>query len=53
MPRNSNLCGILHFLWEVVDFETEEALVCAHSASNIIVGFTKQEYADESGFFKY
>nr|CAD2154256.1 unnamed protein product [Meloidogyne enterolobii] len=48
LPRNSSLCQILHFIWETVDFEPDEALVRAYSANDAIVGFVNKKFADET-----
>lgn len=50
LPRNSSLCQILHFIWETVDFEPDEALVRAYSANDAIIGFVNKKFADETGF---
>uniref|UniRef100_A0A915LHQ2 Phytanoyl-CoA hydroxylase-interacting protein-like C-terminal domain-containing protein n=1 Tax=Meloidogyne javanica TaxID=6303 RepID=A0A915LHQ2_MELJA len=48
LPRNSSLCQILHFIWETVDFEPDEALVRAYSANDAIIGFVNKKFADET-----
>ncbi|KAL7075312.1 hypothetical protein ACQ4LE_005698 [Meloidogyne hapla] len=48
LPRNSSLCQILHFIWETVDFEPDEALVRAYSANDAIIGFLNKEIAEET-----
>ena len=59
LPRNSSLCQILHFIWETVDFEPDEALVRAYSANDAIIGFVNKKFAEETGldflnyFFSY
>jgi hypothetical protein len=52
LPRKSSLCQIFHFLWEVVDFESEDAYIHAYSSKNAIIGFTKQMFADDAGFIR-
>uniref|UniRef100_A0A915LKQ5 Phytanoyl-CoA hydroxylase-interacting protein-like C-terminal domain-containing protein n=2 Tax=Meloidogyne TaxID=189290 RepID=A0A915LKQ5_MELJA len=48
LPRNSSLCQILHFIWETVDFEPDEALVRAYSANDAIIGFVNKKFAEET-----
>ncbi|KAF7631002.1 hypothetical protein Mgra_00008778 [Meloidogyne graminicola] len=48
LPRNSSLCQILHFIWEAVDFEPDEALIKAYSANDAIIGFLNKQIADET-----
>uniref|UniRef100_A0A915P496 Phytanoyl-CoA hydroxylase-interacting protein-like C-terminal domain-containing protein n=1 Tax=Meloidogyne floridensis TaxID=298350 RepID=A0A915P496_9BILA len=48
LPRNSSLCQILHFIWETVDFQPDEALVRAYSANDAIIGFVNKKFADET-----
>ena len=52
LPRNSSLSHILRFLWEAVNFNADEACIRAYSSKNAIVGFTKKNLADESGYNK-
>jgi hypothetical protein len=52
LPKNSALCQILHFLWESIDFESEEAYIRAYSYKNAIVGFTQRIFADNAGLLE-
>uniref|UniRef100_A0A914I3S5 Phytanoyl-CoA hydroxylase-interacting protein-like C-terminal domain-containing protein n=1 Tax=Globodera rostochiensis TaxID=31243 RepID=A0A914I3S5_GLORO len=48
LPRYTGVGGILYFLWSAVDFEPDDAVICAFSAKNAIVRFKTQYLADEA-----